>query len=52
MTGFEPAFSCSRSRRITKLSHTTFQSVRRESNPHILHGKQVGCRYITDAYVT
>src|SRR5438105_3409412 len=25
------------------------QSTLRESNPHILHGEQAGCRYITDA---
>ena len=26
-----------------------FESARRESNPHIRHGKAVGCRYITGA---
>ncbi len=44
--GFEPALSCSRSRRIPRLSHTPNQSAQRESNPHFRHGKAVGCRYI------
>jgi hypothetical protein len=51
MAGFEPALSCSRSRRI----HQAFPhpeslhsptSAQRESNPHIRHGKAVGYRYI------
>ena len=72
--GFEPTISCSRSRRISKLSYTpvacqlfvvrcqlsellttdngqltTQKSTQRESNPHIRHGKAVGCRYIMGA---
>ncbi len=48
VAGFEPALSCSRSRRITRLSHTPIESTsaQRESNPHFRHGKAVGCRYI------
>ena len=53
MAGFEPAISCSRSRRI----HQAFphpegkrtaidRSAQRESNPHFRLGKAVGCRYI------
>ncbi len=31
----------------TRLSHTLkIESAQRESNPHIRHGKAVGCRYI------
>ena len=46
--GFEPALSCSRSRRIARLSHTlkSHESAQRESNPHFRHGKAVGYRYI------
>jgi hypothetical protein len=29
--------------------HLTFQSTQRELNPHFLHGKQVGFRYIMGA---
>ena len=58
MAGFEPAISCSRSRRIepgfpTSRIHQTGQrqivpsrSAQRESNPHFRHGKAIGCRYI------
>ena len=48
MAGFEPAVSCSQGRRIARLSHTPIdrQSAQRESNPHVRHGKAVGCRYI------
>ena len=51
MAGFEPAISCSRSRRIGQAflhpeSSCSPTSAQRESNPHIRHGKTVGCRYI------
>jgi hypothetical protein len=51
MAGFEPAISCSRSRRIrpgfpTSRITDDRQSAQRESNPHVRHGKAVGCRYI------
>lgn len=50
MAGFEPAVSCSRSTRSTRLSHTLrMKSAQWESNPHIRHGKAVGCRYIMGA---
>lgn len=47
--GFEPTLSGSRNRRISRLSYVLIDSTQRESNPHILHGEQVGCRYITGA---
>ena len=44
--------SCSRSTRNTRLSHVLkSQSAQRESNPHIRHGKAVGCRYIMGAWL-
>src|SRR4051812_24982769 len=51
MAGFEPALSCSRSRRIGQAfphpeSPRSPSSAQRESNPHVRHGKAVGCRYI------
>ena len=47
MAGFEPAISCSRSRRIEPGFPTSrLASAQRESNPHFRHGKAVGCRYI------
>jgi hypothetical protein len=51
MAGFEPALSCSRSRRIGQAfphpeSFRSPTSAQRESNPHVRHGKAVGCRYI------
>jgi hypothetical protein len=51
MAGFEPALSCSRSRRIGQaLPHPESSSLptsaQRESNPHVRHGKAVGYRYI------
>ena len=52
-TGFEPAISCTRSTRNTRLSHTLFvKSAQWESNPHVRHGKATGCRYIMGACVT
>ena len=48
--GFEPAISCSRSTRNTRLSHVLIiKSAQRESNPHFRHGKAAGCRYIMGA---
>ena len=48
--GFEPAISCSRSTRNTRLSYVLFiKSAQRELNPHFRHGKAVGCRYIMGA---
>ena len=51
--GFEPTLSGSRNRRISWLSYVLKspppKSTQRESNPHILHGEQGGCRYITGA---
>ena len=48
--GFEPAISCSRSTRNTRLSYVLFiKSAQRESNPHFRHGKAAGCRYIMGA---
>ena len=48
--GFEPAISCSRSTRNTRLSYVLlFESAQRESNPHFRHGKATGCRYIMGA---
>jgi hypothetical protein len=63
--GFEPTLSGSRNRRIPRLSYVlnrhsqptaqaraaNGQSTQRESNPHVLHGEQAGCRYITGASV-
>ena len=50
--GFEPAISCSRGTRNTRLSHAlNRQSAQRESNPHVRHGKATGCRYIMGALV-
>ncbi len=51
MAGFEPALSCSRSRRIGQAfphpeSFRSPTSAQRESNPHVRHGKAVGYRYI------
>ena len=48
MAGFEPALSCSRSRRIGQaFPHPeSDRSAQRESNPRVRHGKAVGCRYI------
>jgi hypothetical protein len=48
--GFEPALSCSRSTRNTRLSYVPFiKSAQRESNPHFCHGKAAGYRYIMGA---
>jgi hypothetical protein len=47
--GFEPTFSGSRNRRIPRLSYVLNESTQRELNPHVLHGEQAGCRYITGA---
>ena len=47
--GFEPALSCSRSTRNTRLSYVLLQSAQRELNPHFRHGKATGCRYIMGA---
>ena len=47
--GFEPALSCSRSTRNTRLSYVLFKSAQRELDPRFLHGKQVGFRYIMGA---
>src|SRR3989442_1954570 len=49
--GFEPTFSGSRNRRIPRLSYVLSKSTQRELNPHVLHGEQAGCRYITGASV-
>src|SRR4051794_41967457 len=51
MAGFEPALSCSRSRRIGQAfphpeSPRSPTSAQRESNPHVRHGEAVGYRYI------
>ena len=49
--GFEPAISCSRGTRNTRLSYVlNRQSAQRESNPHFRHGKAVGFRYIMGAF--
>ena len=48
--GFEPAISCSRSTRNTRLSYVLLlESAQRELNPHFRHGKAAGCRYIMGA---
>ncbi len=48
--GVEPAISCARGTRNTRLSYVLFvKSVQRESNPHFRHGKATGCRYIMGA---
>ena len=50
--GVEPAISCSRSTRNTRLSHVlSIESAQRELNPHFRHGKAAGCRYIMGANV-
>ena len=51
MAGFEPAISCSQSRRIGQTflhpePSRSPKSAQRESNPHVRHGKAVGYRYI------
>ena len=49
--GFEPALSCSRSTRNTRLSYVLLtESAQRELNPHFRHGKAAGCRYIMGAF--
>jgi hypothetical protein len=49
--GFEPTLSCSRSRRIPRLSYTPLiKSTQRELNPHFRHGKAAGYRYIMGAF--
>ena len=54
MAGFEPAISCSRSRRIDQAfphpGSSKKASAQRESNPHIRHGKAVGYRYIMGTF--
>ncbi len=51
-TGFEPAISCAQSRRNARLSHVlNHQSVQRELNPHLLHGKQVRYLYAMNAWL-
>ena len=48
--GFEPTISCFRSRRNCQaFPYAACKSAQRESNPHIRHGKAVGCRYIMSA---
>ena len=48
--GFEPALSCSRSTRNTRLSYVLLtESAQRELNPHFRHGKAAGYRYIMGA---
>ena len=48
--GFEPTISCFRSRRNCQaFPYADCKSAQRESNPHIRHGKAVGCRYIVGA---
>lgn len=48
--GFEPAISCARGTRNTKLSHILIlQSAQRELNSRLLHGKQTGFHYTMDA---
>ena len=48
--GFEPTISCFRSRRNCQaFPYADRKSAQRESNPHIRHGKAVGCRYIMGA---
>ena len=48
--GFEPTISCFRSRRNCQaFPYAETKSAQRESNPHIRHGKAVGCRYIMGA---
>jgi hypothetical protein len=48
--GFEPTLSCSRSRRISRLSYTPLtKSTQRELNPHFRRGKAAGYRYIMGA---
>ena len=47
--GFEPTLSGSRNRRIPRLSYVLSKSIQRELNPHVLHGEQARCRYITGA---
>ena len=46
MAGFEPAISCSRSRRSNQAFLHPVRSAQRESNPHFRLGKAIGCRYI------
>ena len=51
MAGFEPAISCFRNTRDTRLPHVLIKSAQRESNPHFRHGKAIGYRYIMGAFV-
>lgn len=50
--GVEPTLSGSRNRRIPRLSYVLNESTQRELNPHVLHGEQAGCRYITGASIS
>ena len=52
VVGFEPTISCSRSTRNPRLSHTLNRSAQPELNRHVLHGEQVGYRYIMGALQT
>jgi hypothetical protein len=48
--GFEPAISCSRGTRNTRLSYVlNLKSAQRELNPRLLHGKQVRYHYAMSA---
>ena len=48
--GFEPALSCARSTRNTRLSYVLpIKSAQRELNPRFRLGKAAGCRYIMGA---
>lgn len=49
--GFEPAISCARGTRNTKLSHVLLsQSAQRELNSRFLRGMQTGYHYTMGAY--
>ena len=50
VAGFEPAISCSQGTRDRPNFTTPRWSGWRESNPHVLHGKEICCRYITSAW--
>ena len=50
--GFEPAISCAQSRRQSQaFPRPEGQSVQRELNPHLLHGKQVRYLYAMNAWL-
>src|SRR5580700_93135 len=45
----EPPYHLATPQFVSRVLSPTIQSTQRELNPHVLHGEQAGCRYITGA---